>query len=76
MNSLADFVAQAQDEGFYLPDDPGSITVWVIFLGIVVGLYLLVSRTRKRAEDQYWERKRREDEHRELPEPEDPTQLP
>ena len=73
---LAGLVWQAGDDGFYLPDDPGSIAVWVIFLGIVVGLYLLVSRTRRRADDEYWERRRHADEHRELPEPEDPTQLP
>lgn len=76
MSSILRLLAQAQDDGFYLPDDPGSITIWVVFLGIVAGLYVLVSRTRKRAEDEYWERKRREEEHRELPEPDDPRELP
>lgn len=76
MISLPHFVAQAQDDGIYLPDDPGSIAIWVVFLGVIAGLYVLVSRTRKRAEREFWERKRKEKEHRELPEPDDPTQLP
>lgn len=67
--------AQSTDDGFYLPDEPGSIAVWVIFLGIIAGLYVIVSRTRRRAEEEYWERKRNEDLHHRLPEPEDPTQV-
>jgi hypothetical protein len=67
---------QAGDDGFYLPDDPGSIAVWILFLGVIAGLWVLVSRTRRRAEDEYWERKRQEEEHDELPEPDDPTELP
>jgi hypothetical protein len=67
---------QAQDDGVFLPEDGGSAIVWIIFIGIVAGLYVIVSRTRRRAEDEFWDRKRAEDSHRELPEPEDPTHLP
>jgi hypothetical protein len=76
MSSLHHLAARAQDDGFYLPEGAGSIFVWVFFLGVIAGLYVLVSRTRKRAEDEYWERKRQEEEHRELPEPDDPMELP
>ena len=76
MITLLAAARQAQDDGFYLPEGTGSIVVWVLFLGVIAGLYVLVSRTRRRAEDEYWERKRQEDERRELPEPDDPTQLP
>lgn len=76
IDALAAHAWQAGDDGFYLPDDPGSIAVWVIFLGVIAGLWVVVSRTRRRTEREYWERKRTEDERRELPEPDDPTQLP
>ena len=76
MTTLLAVAWQNQDDGFYLPEGTGSILVWVFFLGVIAGLYVLVSRTRRRAEDEYWERKRQESEHRELPEPDDPTQLP
>jgi hypothetical protein len=52
------------DDGVNLPDDTGSALVWVIFLGVIAGLYVLVTRTRRRAEDDYWRRKREEDERR------------
>lgn len=55
----------ASDDGVFLPEDAGSAIVWVIFIGVVVGLYVLVSRTRRRAEQQFWDRKRREREERE-----------
>lgn len=51
-------------DGVNLPDDAGSAVVWVIFLGIVVALYLVVTRTRRRAEEDFWRRKREEDERR------------
>jgi hypothetical protein len=76
MSPLLNLLAQAEDEGFYLPDTPGSIIVWVLFIGVVAGLWVLVSRTRRRAEEEFWERKRKEEERRDLPEPDDPTQLP
>jgi len=68
--------AQTQDEGFYLPDEPGSIAVWIIFLGVIAGLWVLVSRTRRRAEQEFWERKRNQRDPRDVPEPDDPTRLP
>lgn len=68
---------QAGDDGFYLPDTPGSIFIWVLFIGVVAGLWILVSRTRRRAEEDFWKRKREEKKRRrDLPEPDDPTQLP
>ena len=66
---------QVSDDGVFLPENPGSTLVWVIFIGIIAGLYVVISRTRKRAEAEFWERKRRErDEQRNRPEPDDPSQ--
>ena len=39
------------DDGVFVPDDAGSAVVFVVFIGILAALYLLVGRTRKRAED-------------------------
>lgn len=60
-------MAQTTDDGFYLPSEPGSILVWVVFGGVIAGLYVVVSRTRRRAEEEFWERKRREREERDRP---------
>ncbi len=62
VNSLL-VLAQA-DDGVNLPSDGGSALVWVLFLGIIAVLWAVVSRTRRRAEEEYWERKRREEEGR------------
>ena len=34
--------------------------MWLLIAGVIGGLYLIVQRTRQRADDEYWERKRRE----------------
>ncbi len=48
-----------------LPDGGGlSIVVWLIGAGIILGLWFVISRTRKRNYDAYWERRRREAERR------------
>jgi len=52
------------DDGVFVPDDAGSAVVFVVFIGILAALYLLVGRTRKRAEDEFWRRKRQEREDR------------
>jgi len=51
---------QTQDEGVFLPEDTGSAVVWLLFIGVVVGLYMVVTRTRRRAEQEFWDRKRDE----------------
>ncbi len=64
MRALLAFIAQTTDDGVFLPEDGGSALVWVIFVGLIVALYLVVSRTRRRAEQEFWERKREEREER------------
>ncbi|WKZ83609.1 MAG: hypothetical protein QY307_05050 [Acidimicrobiia bacterium] len=51
---------QAEPGGPTLPDDAGAALVWLVFAGIITGLWILVSRTRRRAEREFWERKRRQ----------------
>lgn len=55
----------AQDAPGGLPDDVGSGIIWGAFLAVIVALYILVRNTRRKADDQYWERRRREREQRE-----------
>ncbi|NNC73994.1 MAG: hypothetical protein HKN93_00650 [Acidimicrobiia bacterium] len=38
--------------------------VWVILLAVIVGLYMLISRTRRRASEDYWRRREAEEEAR------------
>ncbi|HSG78611.1 MAG TPA: hypothetical protein VLD62_03450 [Acidimicrobiia bacterium] len=56
------FLAQTDDAFLGLPTDTADIVVWLLIAAVILGLYLLVQRTRRRAEDAFWERKRRERE--------------
>lgn len=63
---IALVVAQTNGDGLVptLPSDPrGQIAFWIIF-AVALGLYFVVSRTRRKAARQYWERHRTEDELR------------
>jgi len=62
-------VAQTSDDGIFLPEGGGSTVVWVIFAAIIAGLYWTISRTRRRADDEFWERKKREAEGDESDQP-------
>ena len=53
---------QTTDDGIFLPEGGGSTVVWVIFAALIAGLYWTVSRTRRRAEQEFWDRKRKEGE--------------
>jgi predicted LPLAT superfamily acyltransferase len=57
---MAGILAQVGDDGLNLPDDTGSAVVFALFFAVVAGLWILVRRSRRRAEDEFWERKRRE----------------
>lgn len=57
---IAGILAQVGDDGLNLPSDTGSAVVFVLFLAVVAGLWILVRRSRRRSEDEFWERKRRE----------------
>ncbi len=54
----------AQEAPGGLPDDVGSGIIWGIFLAVIGALYVLVRNTRRRADRQYWDRRRREKELR------------
>jgi hypothetical protein len=53
-------LAQTDDSVFDVPTDGAGLVVWLLVAAVIVGLYVLVQRTRRRAEDEFWERKRRE----------------
>ena len=57
------FLAQEAPGG--LPDDVGSGVIWGAFLAVIAALYILVRNTRRKADDEYWARRRRERELRE-----------
>ena len=57
-------VLLAQDSGFSPPDDFAGWLVWLIIAAVIVGLYLVIRRTHRRAQDEYWARKRREERER------------
>lgn len=54
----------AQTDADVLPEEAGGRLVFVLVGVGIVGLYLLLRRTRRRTEAAYWERRRREQEQR------------
>jgi hypothetical protein len=54
----------AQDGGFSAPTDIVGWIVWMAIAAVIVGLYVMIRRTHRRAQDEYWERKRREEQER------------
>jgi predicted LPLAT superfamily acyltransferase len=45
-------------------DPIGGAIVWAFGLAVVIGLFLVLQRTQKRADAQYWDRKEREEHAR------------
>lgn len=52
------------DEGFFEQCDFGCYVGFAATGGVLIGLGFVVTKTRRRAEDAYWQRKRREAERR------------
>ncbi len=42
------------------PEDTAAQVVWGLVLAVIIGLYLVIKRSRNRARDHYWESKQRE----------------
>lgn len=61
---IATILAQAADDGFTLPQGAGEALVFAASLAAIAGMWFLVQRSRRRAEQEFWERKRREREER------------
>lgn len=52
------------DEGFFEDCGTGCILVFAAVGAVLIGLGMLISRTKRRAEETYWRRRRAEEEHR------------
>ncbi len=59
---IGEVMAQAEEAAF--PEDAGARIVFVLVGVGIVGLYLILRRTRRRTEAAYWERRRREQAQR------------
>ena len=61
-------LATASDEGgFTFPEDPGAQAIWAILAVVILGAYIMISRTRRRAREDYirhkmWEKELREND--------------
>jgi flagellar biosynthesis/type III secretory pathway M-ring protein FliF/YscJ len=62
---LVTVVAQ-NDDGIIptRPDEGGALAVWIVLIVVLVGIYFLIQRTRRRSEQAYWERQERERQRR------------
>ena len=54
----------AQDVSLNVPDGGGEWVFWLIGAAVILGLYWVIRRTRKRAYDDYWDRRKRAEEQR------------
>lgn len=55
-------LAGVEEDRVNLPEDPGSAVVWVVMLGAIIALYVIIRRTRDRAERDFEERRRKREE--------------
>lgn len=53
----------AQESGWDLPSG-GEALFWLLGAGVIVGLYIIITRTRKKSYDEYFERQKRAKEQR------------
>jgi cytochrome c-type biogenesis protein CcmH/NrfF len=64
---FAPVIAQVEEpDGFALPDDAGTALIWAVFFAVVTGLWVVLGRTRRRAEE---DRRRRIEERDERERP-------
>lgn len=56
-------IAQVADD--ILPDGGLETAIWVLIAAVIVGLYLIVRRTRKKTMNHYLDREQREQEMKE-----------
>ena len=50
-----------------LPDPEEGLAAWIVWIGlfaVIVGLYVLITRTRRKASEEYWQRRKAEEEAR------------
>jgi len=59
---LASMLAQATPD--VAEAGGGAVIFWLIGAGVILALWFVVSRTRKRSYNEYWERRRREQDRR------------
>ena len=53
----------AQETGFELPSG-GEVFFWLLGAAVILGLWWVISRNRKRSYMAYWDRRKREEEAR------------
>jgi hypothetical protein len=59
---LASMLAQATPD--VAAGGSGAVIFWLIGAGVILALWFLVSRTRKKSYNEYWARRKREQERR------------
>ena len=47
-----------ESDGFSLPNDIGTALIWIVFFAMVAGLWTVIARTRRKAEEAYQRRAR------------------
>ena len=47
-----------------VPEDTSSRVVWAVIAVVILGLYFVISRSRKNASQDYWARRKAEEERR------------
>ncbi len=56
---FASLFAQVEEtDGFSLPNDVGTTLIWIVFFAVVAGLWTVLARTRRKAEEAYQRRAR------------------
>jgi hypothetical protein len=60
---LALLIAQAESDPI-IPDETSARIVWLVIAAVILGLYFFMKRARKNATEEYWARRKAEEERR------------
>lgn len=60
--SAAELLAQT-DDGI-VPSEPGQLVIWAIVGAVILWLYFTIRRTKRRASQDYWDRRKAEEDMR------------
>ena len=59
---MLDMLIALTDSDSMIPEDNSARVVWAILAAVILGLYLLTKRARNNATQEYWDRRKAEEE--------------
>ena len=59
---MLEFLIALTDSGSIVPDETSARIVWAVIAVVILGLYFLMKSARKKADREYWARRKAEED--------------